>query len=233
MACVDALYRYPVKSMAGERCDSLQLEPRGVESDRLWAVRTADGKLGSGKSTRRFRRIDGLLEHASSLSDGRPQVTLPDGRIFDVGDPRLDDALSDALGRRLEVRREAEVRHFDEGAVHLLAASALDDLRTQLPGARIAVERFRPNIVVGSGGPAPFERIPLGARLRVGREVVLRVTSAAERCRMVGLAQGALPEDRTILEHLARTTGATFGLYAEVVQSGGIAVGDVVERLVV
>ena len=55
------LWRYPVKSMLGESRDSLELNSRGVAGDRLHAVRDSEGKLGSGKDTRRFRHIEGLF----------------------------------------------------------------------------------------------------------------------------------------------------------------------------
>ncbi|MCU5780876.1 putative Fe-S protein [Alcanivorax balearicus MACL04] len=71
MGTVSELWRYPVKSMLGERCEALRMEERGVEGDRLFAVRDTKGKFGSGKSTRRFRPnlvIDvpgtGLVEQA-------------------------------------------------------------------------------------------------------------------------------------------------------------------------
>ena len=62
MGRVRSLWRYPVKSFLGERCDILELETRGVVGDRRWAIRDAQGRFGSGKDTRRFRRIDGLFE---------------------------------------------------------------------------------------------------------------------------------------------------------------------------
>ena len=51
------LWRYPVKSMGGEDCERLALESRGIEGDRSHAVRDPQGKLGSGKATRRFRHV--------------------------------------------------------------------------------------------------------------------------------------------------------------------------------
>ena len=55
---VRELWRYPVKSMRGERCEHLEIDHRGAIGDRLYAVRDEAGKFGSGKTTRRFRRID-------------------------------------------------------------------------------------------------------------------------------------------------------------------------------
>ncbi|HEU5109086.1 MAG TPA: MOSC N-terminal beta barrel domain-containing protein, partial [Micromonosporaceae bacterium] len=62
---VERLWRYPVKSTGGERVDRVAVEFRGLAGDRLWAVRDAAGKFGSGKSTRRFRHMPGLLRLGS------------------------------------------------------------------------------------------------------------------------------------------------------------------------
>ena len=75
---IAALWRYPVKSMLGERCDELQIEARGAAGDRLYAVQDAEGKLGSGKNSGRFRRLEGLFTFQAAGIP--PMVTFPDGR---------------------------------------------------------------------------------------------------------------------------------------------------------
>ncbi|WP_223836253.1 MOSC N-terminal beta barrel domain-containing protein [Streptomyces venezuelae] len=65
MGVIERLWRYPVKSTGGERLQRVEVDERGLAGDRLFAVRDADGRFGSGKNTRRFRRMDGLL-HLSS-----------------------------------------------------------------------------------------------------------------------------------------------------------------------
>lgn len=57
-----SLHRFPVKSMSGEERNHLDVDARGCVGDRVWSVRTADGKIGSGKNTRRFAAVPGLLE---------------------------------------------------------------------------------------------------------------------------------------------------------------------------
>ena len=87
---VSELHRYPVKSLTGEQVPRLRVEERGVVGDRLWSVRDPDGKLGSGKSSRRFRRMPGLLELRARYDepyDGVPVLTFPDGRTVDGDDP--------------------------------------------------------------------------------------------------------------------------------------------------
>jgi len=54
---LSALWRYPVKSMLGEECAELELETRGVRGDRRFALRSDDGRLGSGKNSRRHRHL--------------------------------------------------------------------------------------------------------------------------------------------------------------------------------
>jgi uncharacterized protein YcbX len=54
--------------MGGEGLDRADITPRGVAGDRQWAVRTPDGGIGSGKTTRRFRRVDGLLGFRAVLA---------------------------------------------------------------------------------------------------------------------------------------------------------------------
>ncbi len=95
---VTGLWRYPVKSMLGERCKMLELDSRGVMDDRRYAVRDANGKFGSGKNTRRFRKIDGLYGFSAVYSDGIPVMTFPDGSTKRGDDEDIDAALSDALG---------------------------------------------------------------------------------------------------------------------------------------
>ena len=83
---VGALLRYPVKSMAGEELTEVEVTPRGLAGDREWAVHTEDGGIGSGKTTRRFRRVDGLLEWRAGLEGPAPFGVAPTGERYGVPD---------------------------------------------------------------------------------------------------------------------------------------------------
>jgi uncharacterized protein YcbX len=225
-ATVAALWRYPVKSMLGEDCEHLIVDARGVEGDRLFAVRDADGKLGSGKTTRRFRRLDGLLEYRATADGDRARVTFPDGRSMAGDDPDIGAALSAALGSAVTLAREDRVSHFDVAPLHLLTTAALAWLRGRLSGARVDERRFRPNVLIELPGDTQVEREWLGRILCIGTDVRLRVRDATERCVMVGLAQANLPDDGRILRTIAQEADARFGVYADVVQAGTIRRGD-------
>jgi len=223
---VEALWRYPVKSMQGEACGALELDRRGVAHDRLFALRTEDGGLGSGKRTRRFRRIDGLLGLRGAIEGGALVIELPSGRRLRGGDPGIDAHLSEALGRPVSLVRERAVRHLDAAPLHLLTTASLAWLAAALPGSAVRPERFRPNLLVGTDGGGPIEQGWIGRTLRLGPEAVIRVVAPTVRCRMVTLAQAGLPEDARILSHLARHAGDSFGVYAEVVSPGRVRCGD-------
>jgi uncharacterized protein YcbX len=222
---VAALWRYPVKSMLGEPCEHLDLDARGVVGDRLFAVRDDAGKLGSGKNTRRFRQVDGLLDFAAA--GDVPEIVFPDGRRLRGDDPAIHSALGAALGLPVTLAREAEVSHLDAGAVHLLTRASLAWLEGIVPDALADARRFRPNIVAETAaGVGQVEADWVGARLAVGAEVVLRVNDRTQRCRMVNLPQADLPDDPRILRALARDPDVCFGVYAEVVTPGRIRLGD-------
>jgi uncharacterized protein YcbX len=223
---VTALWRYPVKSMLGERCPSLTLNARGVDGDRLYAVVDANGKLGSGKSTRRFARIDGLFRFRSVYDGDVPVIAFPDGRRLRGDDAGIHDALTAALGQPVTLAREAAVSHFDSAPVHLLTTASLAWLAATTPGSRLDERRFRPNILVQVAGATAIEREWLGRRLRLGAEVELAGRRMTGRCVMVTLPQSELPEDAQILRSIAQEADDDFGIYLDVITPGRIRVGD-------
>ena len=225
---VGRLWRYPVKSMRGEACREVWLGARGLEGDRLFAVQDAAGKLGSGKDTRRFRDIGGLLEFSARYDVDWPEIRFPDGRQMRGDDAQIHRALSEVLGVPVRLARETQTPHFDDGAVHLLSTAALAWLRSRLPQSRIDERRFRPNVVVEAAGAGQPEQSWIGKTLRIGGEVELRVGAPTERCRMTTLGQDDLPADPKVLRCIAQEADQQFGVYAEVVKPGRIAAGDAV-----
>ncbi len=230
---VAALWRYPVKSVAGERCYELDFDARGAHGDRGFALYGADGKIGSGKTTRRFRRMDGLLHYSASLDGRGPVITCPDGARLRAGEPAADAALSAALGEPISVQAEQRIPHFDVAPVHLLSTASLRWLAACLGDASAPdVRRFRPNIVLDV--PAVAQRPEdewLGRTLLVGDGVRVDIVERAERCVMTTMSQHALDEDARVLRTLAQLTDACFGVYASVRSPGRVRVGDTIHLL--
>ena len=105
---VEELWRFPVKSMGGERLDHLEFDADGVVGDRRFAVR--DSETGMIASAKRPGRWGVLLScRATTDADGNVSVALPDGSTFRAGDAELDDALSELTGRRVTLEHVAAV----------------------------------------------------------------------------------------------------------------------------
>jgi uncharacterized protein YcbX len=223
---VSELWRFPVKSLLGEQVPRVELDARGVVGDRWWCVRGADGRFGSGKTTRRFRRMPGLLTMRSFLDGTDAVVELPDGWRGAVGDPETARRVADVVGEPIELATEGEVRHHDDSPVHLLTDSSLAWLAARLPDAQVDRRRFRPNVVVTTGAdPGLVEESWAGRTLSIGT-VQLAVTAPAIRCVMASQAQEELAFVPTIVGELERSNDLNLGVYATVVTPGSIAVGD-------
>jgi len=224
---VAALWRYPVKSMLGETCQTADVDRRGVVGDRMFAVRYADGKFGSGKNTRRFRKIDGLFEFSSAYEDGVAVVRFPDGSAYRIDDPDIDTALSNALRQPVSVTREGSVPHFDAGALHLVTTDALADLQRRSPDLTVDARRFRPNLVIDSAGEPLPDDDWIGKTVTIN-DVSLEIVDLTERCAMVTFSQSELPAEPGMLKSIAQHRNLQFGVYADVRTPGRIQCGDAV-----
>jgi uncharacterized protein len=223
--------RYPVKSMRGELLQAAEVQRRGLVGDRLWALRDDDGKLGSGKSTRRFRAMQGLLGFAARYDGQALVITFPDGTAVRGDDRSLQRRLSEAVGRSVELAREAAVPHFDAAPIHLCTTASLGQLAGLAAGSRIQARRFRPNLLVEVAAGGFIEDGWVGGLLQVGDQVELLVTGRTERCVMTTHAQEELPHDPRVLRAIGTHNGLCLGVYAEVSRPGVVRVGDAVRLM--
>ena len=217
--------RYAIKSLGGESLDMVRLDQAGLDGDRNYALIDRDGKIGSGKNTRRFRQIDGLLDlHARLTTDGA-EIVFADGECLHCNDPRLVDKLEQTLGLKLSIQQQAQTPFFDDSPIHILSTAGLNALQHALPDAGVEACRFRPNLVIDS---QYSDQEFLGKRFQLGA-AVLEVTHATERCRMITLAQAKLAYRPEILKAVAQQFDLNFGVYARVVSAGAIKLGDQME----
>jgi uncharacterized protein YcbX len=206
--------RYPVKSMGGESLDSVALERRGLVGDRAFAVVDAEGKLASGKHSRRFRRRDAVFEFAARTTADGVRVSGRDGD-WAAPSEELEAVLSAAMGDRVSVLPETTTPHFDAGAVSLVGTASLSWCREHL-GVDADRRRIRPNLVVETDEPFVEET---WAAVELG-EVALSVVERIERCRMVDIAQEGLAHDGRWLKALTETREMCLGIYLDVTRPG-------------
>ena len=209
---VKEIWRYPVKSMAGERLESAVLGEAGVEGDRILQVRSEAGKV----MTARTRPL--LLRHSAKLgADGEPLV---DGRLWTRADVARDVVAAAGAGMRL-VAAEVE-RRFDILPLLVVTDGAL-------AAVGYGVRRFRPNLVIG-GVPGLAEREWEGAMLRIG-DVVIGMEDLRARCIMTTFDPDSGVQDVAVLQRVRREFGGELGLNSLVAHPGRLSVGDPVELI--
>lgn len=218
-----SLRRYPVKSMGGEQLPAVVLDQRGLEGDRWYAVEDDQGRFASGKDTRRFRRRDPVFTYsASTTASGEVVVTGRAGE-WKVGDPALDDELSQSMGTAVRVTPETSVGHQDMGAVSIISTATVRWCATRW-GIDADPRRLRVNIVFASTEPF-VEEAWAGRTIAVG-ETALRLVQRAPRCRMIDIDQDGATADSRWLKRLAAERDMCLAMYADVEAAGVIRVGD-------
>jgi uncharacterized protein len=207
---VAEIWRYPVKSMAGERLQRAVIGPLGIEGDRIARVEDARKRVITSRTHPRF------LGHAGTLgADGEPLV---DGRPWNSPQVAADVAEIGGADARL-VRYEGEDR-FD--VLPLLVAT---------DGAIAAFgydgRRLRPNLVIG-GVEGLAEREWEGGRLRIGK-VLIGIQDLRQRCIMTSFDPDTLVHDKRVTKGIYERFEGTLALNCYVIAGGEIAVGDEVQ----
>ena len=206
---VAGLWRYPVKSLAGEQLETATLDGDGVSGDRLVRVVGPEGVRTSRRHYRLLGLQGSLGSDGQALINGHPwksPVALAAVRAAAGGDAWLDAADAD--------------ERFD--VLPLLVAT---DGAVQAFGRD--VRRLRPNILIG-GVEGLAEVSWPDVFLRIG-DVVIRLDSLRGRCPMTTVDPDTLERDPEVLRDIGRRFGGRLALNAEVIRGGSIRVGDRVE----
>ncbi|WP_239015500.1 MOSC domain-containing protein [Streptomyces sp. CdTB01] len=156
-----------------------------------------------------------------------------------VPDAVRASASVDGTGEEITVGKAAPGTFFDYGRVHLVTTSSLTKLRSVHPTGDFDPRRFRPNLVVDTGGvPAFAEDGWQGRRLRVG-EALFRVLVPTPRCVVPTLGHDELNADPDIMRVIAREHRipvfdlgrlACLGVYLDVLEPGTVRLGDTLTR---
>lgn len=246
LAWLSVLWRYPVKSMLGERVDALEVRENGIVGDCSWALLDEQGRALSAKT------VPQLLFARAAFRDGAVCITLPDGADVAAGEASADAALSEWLDRPvrlveaepdLQCRYEVHIDATDndspvlvadgpEGTfrdsrhpVHILTTASLRAAAENHPEGEWDARRFRPNLFIDTDGEGFVEDDWVGAQVAVG-EVVFEIRKRCMRCTIPNRPQPGLGADVGIARSLAKHHGLDLGVYAGVAKPGTVRVGD-------
>src|SRR5437868_5843777 len=236
---VEALFRYPVKSMGGERLEVANLGWHGLDGDRRLAFRRIDDR--SGFPWLSASQLPDLLLFAPQRRKGDPSehgaqgdlpthIRTPDGEEM----PVFGEDLATEVGRRYGAPVQMmQLKHgiFDEGSISVIASDTVREIG-RLAGRDPDVRRFRPNVVVRLLRPVPFQEDEwLGGVLSFGEgddAPAITVTMRDIRCSMVNLDPDSASAAPEMLKAVVRANQNNAGIYGAVTRTGRLAVGQII-----
>ena len=229
---IEAIYRYPVKSMRGERLEAATLGWHGLDGDRRLAFRRLDDRSGFPWLT--ASKLPELLLFAPHRDDDGAQedlpthVRTPEG----AGMPVFGEELASEVGRRHGAPVQmTRLNHgiFDEASISVITLDTVDEIG-RLAGQSPDLRRFRPNIVVRSLRPVPFQEDEwVGGVLSFGEGnegPAITVTMRDVRCSRVNFDPDSARPAPEVLKAVVRVHQNTAGVYGTVTRTGPLAVGQ-------
>jgi uncharacterized protein YcbX len=231
---ISAIFRYPVKSMAGVRLDSATLGWHGIEGDRRLALRRR-AELGAFPWLTASRLPELLLyqpigRQEKSAEPLPTHIRTPDGREYPLTDDALVKEISARHGTDLEFM---QLGHgiFDEAAISAIALGTIQSI-TQAAGCTDDVRRFRPNLLIETNQPKAFEEDQwVGKFLEFGSDragPAISVTMRDKRCVMINFDPDTAQPNAEVMKTAIRLNDNYAGVYAAVVKTGELRVGQVV-----
>ena len=229
---VEALFRYPVKSMSGELLDTVDLGWHGLEGDRRLAFRRADDRGGFPWLT--AAKLPELILFAplrrGPVVDGSlpTHVRTPDGVALAV----FGQDLATDVGRRHG--SPVEMMHlnrgiFDEASISMITSATVGEIG-RLAAQSSDVRRFRPNILIKTLQSLPFEEDEWVRGLlsfgQTDEAATIAITNRDERCSMVNFDPDSARPAPEVLKAVVRERNNKAGVYGTVVRRGRLAVGQ-------
>ena len=235
---ISAIFRYPVKSMAGELLDVARLSWHGIEGDRRLAFRRLTDKSGfpwltASKLPQLLLYKPVRLDSNANSKNGEllpTHVRTPDGKEYELRSNELREEVSSRYGSDVELMN---LKHgiFDEACISVISLGTVHCVERE-SGRDVDLRRFRPNVVLETDSAEPFEENRwVGRTLMFGEEssgAALRVTMRDERCVMVNFDPDTAERDSKVMKTVVRLNQNYAGVYGTVVRAGELRVGQVV-----
>jgi uncharacterized protein len=231
---IEAIFRYPVKSMRGEPLDVATLGWHGVDGDRRFGFRRLDERGGfpwlSASKLPELVLFTPLRREDGSGEAPPTHVRTPEGEEM----PLFGEALAAEVARRCgSPVQMMQLRHgiFDEASMSVITSDTVREIG-RLAGRSTDVRRFRPNIVVRSKRAVPFEEDQwLGGVLMFGEAddaPAVTVTMRDVRCAMLNIDPDEGSRAPEVMKAVVRANQNNAGIYGTVTRIGRLSVGQTI-----
>lgn len=231
---VESIFRYPVKSMRGEKLEVAELGWHGLDGDRRLAFRLIDKSGGFPWLT--AKKFPDLLLFAPERREDAVQGKLPTHIRTPNGEKM--PVFGEDLAAEVERRHGAPVQMmrlnhgaFDEANVSVISFDTVREIG-RLAGQNPDVRRFRPNVVVRLLKSVPFQEDEwVGGVLSFGEgdnAPAIAVTMQDVRCPMVNVDPDSASRVPEVLRSVRRANQNNAGIYGTAIRVGQLVVGQTV-----
>ena len=231
---VEAIFRYPVKSMGGEGLDVGNLGWHGLDGDRRLAFRRMDDHSGfpwlSATRLPELVRFTPLRREDVAQGDLPTHVRTPEGEEMAV----FGEDLAAEVGRRCgSPVQMMQLKHgiFDDACISVIASDTVREIG-RLAERSLDIRRFRPNVVVRLLRSAPFQEDEwVGGALFFGEAddaPAIAVTMRDGRCSMVNFDPDSASRAPEVQKAVVRANQNNAGIYGAVTRTGRLAIGQTI-----
>jgi uncharacterized protein YcbX len=255
---VDSLWRYPIKSMAGEALPEAFVGYAGIYGDRIYAFLDPAGHRGFPYFTGRDRPemllyrpgfrdpqvaskppnqaealqlADIISPVYPSLAELEVDVDTPSGQTLAVDDPALLAMLAKERSSSVLSLLRSHRAMTDCRPVSMISLETIEQLGEEVSAA-LDKRQFRANIYAQLGTARGFaEDAFVGRRLQIGSRVVIAVLEQNARCKMITIDPGTGEETPAVMRNVARAHGGNAGVYCAVLTEGIVHPGDPIALL--
>ncbi|MEL6320135.1 MAG: MOSC N-terminal beta barrel domain-containing protein [Cyanobacteria bacterium J06626_14] len=254
---IESIWRYPVKSMGGEKLDEVFVSFAGVMGDRTYGFLSGKGNPGFPWHTARdqeslllykprYRESSSTLtpEHLKAAQSMAPginpiypeteqftvDVETPDGQTYQVDDEAFLEHLKTLTNNETLALHFTQRSQFDCRPLSLFSVQ-LAELLTEELSIEIDKRRFRANLYVSWNPDKPkvYEKELIGKRLKIGDMLEIAVLERDPRCKMITLDPDTSEANPAIIKHVSQSHEGFAGVYGAVLIEGVVKAGDTIE----
>ena len=231
---IQEIVRHPVKSFHGERVQKTNVMEYGLYGDRSHAFldESRPGKFLSITQFQEMTRYEARFVGEERI-DAYPQVEIvnPDGKAFNWGDEELIEEIEHKSGRPVSPIMYSPLHvplgAIEEEHIQLVTDASVSQLKELWGKDEVDYRRFRPNLLIAVKDHTPFmEDNWFGKRMKIGKEVEIELKRHCERCMIITVNPETAERDPSLLKTVVKERNNHFGVYASVIQTGEIRVGD-------
>ena len=226
--------RHPVKSFRGESVSETNVMSYGLYGDRSHAW-IDEGRGDKFLTITQFKEM--ACYQASFVGEEeieeypKLEIVTPEGRKWAWEDSELTQELEQKSGRKVRLvvypPNEVPLGAIEEEHLLLVTDASLDELQEQWGKEGLDHRRFRPNLFISLTDKVPFiEESWFGKRVKIGAEVEIEIKRHCERCMIITVDPENAERDPSLLKTVAKERDNHFGVYASVIKTGKIRVGD-------